>query len=334
MPNNTVSGSTSLTLLSNGDTLNVTLLTSKPLYQTFAKGTSDYTPNWATDAESRPTIYPRVYSVMGGNVIPPVNVSWKYNGVNMTFDASGIATAPSIVSGKIQQIDYNGAKALKIIGNIASATNNDSDIITFTGRVLSTDISAEATLLIEESLSNLYRLFLSIPDDVIDGSQTSVLVTATLFNAGAAVSSGVEYEFVDFNTDQILRAKSTVNTFTVTRDMVDSQLVLVCKAYVSGQMIAQEQREIRDALDPYVGICDKGDKPTQKVDENVTYNYSVVNARTGAVVPGATFVFKIIKDSTKADITGEFTKTSTSVTVPGAKINEHFAMHILYTATF
>src|SRR5690554_6936336 len=190
MSNLQVSGKLNISLLQNGDNLNTTLNATAPLYQTFKKGTENFTPNWATMSDlDRPVIYPRVYSVMENRVIIPTDINWKYNNVAMSFDAQGIATAPDIAAGKIKQIDYNGAKALRMIGNVASETNNDSDIITFIGNINSSGqtvpVSADITLLIEEGSNNLYRLFLVMTDDVIDNDEESLSMKAILYNNGA-----------------------------------------------------------------------------------------------------------------------------------------------------
>lgn len=332
MANLRVSGGVNISLLQNGDNLNTVLMSNLPLYQTFKKGTQDYNPNWATlPSAQQPIIFPRIYSVMEAVTMIPTNVSWKYNGIAMTFDGSGIATAPSICAGKIKQIDYNGSKALQIIGNIASETNNDSDYVTFTGVVTASgqtvSVSAEITILVEEASANLHRLFLNMTDDVIDGDETSLSMTAMLFNNGAQVTTGVEYEFLD-ELGTVLRAKGVSSTFTITRAMIDSELLVVCKAYVSNVVVAQEQRQVWDSSDPFVIICDQGSSVRQRATTDIIYAFSLLNARTGATVSGVVFTIKVFKNSNTTDITSQFTKTNTSVTVPGAKINEHKSLYV------
>ena len=332
MANLRVSGGVNISLLQNGDNLNTVLMSNLPLYQTFKKGTNDFTPNWATaPSAQRPIIFPRVYSVMEAQVLAPTNVTWKYNGIAMTFDGSGVATAPSICAGKIKQIDYNGSKALQLIGNIASDTNNDSDYVTFAGKVTASgqtvDVSAEITILVEEASANLYRLFLNMTDDVIDGDETTLTMTAMLFNNGAQVTSGVQYEFRNEH-GTILRAKGTSPVFIITRAMIDSELLVVCNAHLNNAVVAQEQRQVWDSTDPFTIICDRGSNVRQSATDNVVYSFSLLNARTGATVSGIVFTIKVFKNATKADITSQFTKTNTSVTVPGAKINEHKSLYI------
>ena len=175
-----------------------------------------------------------------------------------------------------------------MVGNVASEANNDSDTISFTGNVSVSGqqiaVSSEITVLIEEAASNLYRLFLTMPDDVIDGDEESITLTATLYNMGAIVSSNVEYEFLDIN-GVVLKAKGSSNVLVVTRAMIPSEIMIVCKAYVSGKVVAQEQRQAWDSTDPYKIVTDKGDSVRQTEFETVVHNYSLLNIRTGNTVP-------------------------------------------------
>ena len=332
MANLQVSGGLNISLLQNGDNLNTTLNATAPLYQTFKKGTQDFSPNWATMSDlDRPVIYPRVYSVMENRVIVPSDISWKYNNVAMTFDAQGIATAPDIAAGKIKQIDYNGAKALRMIGNVASETNNDSDIITFLGNVTSSGqtvpVSADITLLIEEGSNNLYRLFLVMTDDVIDNDEESLSMKAILYNNGALVATGAQFEFTD-QAGNVLRVKGSSDTFVITKAMIDSELMVVCKAYVNNNIVTQEQRQVWDATDPYTIICDQGTSVRQRSIDDLTYTFSLLNARTGSVVSGTVFVIKVYRNTDSLDITSQFTITNTAITVTGTKIAEHKSIYV------
>lgn len=329
-----VSGGISINLLQNGDSLNTTLNSTAPLYQTFKKGTTDFVPNWATMPDGkRPVIFPRVYSVMEAKTLVPTDIRWKYNGVALVFGADGVAIAPSpaVAVGKVKQVDYNGAKALKIVGNVASDVNNDSDTISFFGKVTasgqSIDVSTEITLLVEEASNSLYRLFLIMTDDVIDGDETSISMRAALFNNGSRVTSGIEFEFVNID-GTVLRAKNASDTFVITKAMIDSELMVMCKAYMNNAVVAQEQKQVWDSTDPFTIVCDKGTSVRQSALDNVVYGFSLLNARTGSVVPNTAFIIKVYKNATAADITSQFAKTNKSITITGAKITEHQSIYV------
>ncbi len=334
MANLQVSGGVSINLLVNGDNLNTTLNATAPLYQTFKKGTQEFSPNWATMSDTnRPIVYPRVYSVMEAAVLVPTDVTWRYNNVPLVFDASGVAILPSpdVAVGKVKQIDHNGSKALRMIGNVASDTNNDSDTITFTGKVNSSGqqitVSANITVLVEEASNNLHRLFLVMADDVIDGDETLLTMNAMLYNNGALVTTGVQFEFLDVN-GTVLRAKNASPTFTITSAMIDSELMIVCKAWVNNAVVAQEQRQVWDSTDPFTIICNQGTSVRQRAIDDVTYVFSLLNARTGNVVSGTTFTIKVYKNATGADITSQFAPTTSQILISGAKISEHKSLYV------
>lgn len=332
-----VSGGVTVNLLTNGDSLNTSLISTAALYQTFKKGTDEFSPNWATIADAqRPLIVPRVYSTMEAQELNVTGITWKYNGVNMEFNAGGTCTAPDVAANKVMRTTHNGKEALKMIGNVASGTNNDSDTIAFSGIVEASGqtvaVSAETTLLIEEASAGLYRLFLLTDDDVIDGDETSVILTAELYNMGAKVNSGVQYEFLD-SSGVVLRTKGSSPTFNITRAMIDSELMVVCRAYIGSAIVAQEQRQVWDSTDPYTIICKQGTNVRQYGTENTTYSFSLMNTRLGAVVPSVIFTIKVYKNSNSSDITSQFTKTNTSVTITGAKITEHKSLYIDVSCT-
>lgn len=332
-----VSGGVNVSLLVNGDSLNTSLTSTAALYQTFKKGTNEFSPNWETVADGqRPRIIPRVYSTNEAQELNVTGITWKYNGATMAFDGSGTCTAPSIAAGKVMKTTHNGKEALKMIGNVASETNNDSDTIAFEGTVETSGqtvtVSAEITLLIEEASAGLYRLFLLTDDDVIDGDETDITLTAELYNMGAKVNSGVQYEFLDASGAE-LRAKGSSATLTLTRAMIDSELMVVCKAYVGNDVVAQEQRQVWDSTDPYVIIGNQGTNVRQLGTEDTIHNFTLMNARLGTAVSGVVFTIKVYKNSDGSDVTSEFTKTNTSVTITGAKITEYKSLYIDVSCT-
>lgn len=327
-----VSGGVVVNLLQNGDNLNTSLNATAPLYQTFKKGTADYTPDWSTmPDDDRPIIYPRVYSTMQAEVLSISNIIWEYNGVTMEFDSSGICDYPEVAAGKVKQVTHDGVKALKLIGNLASDVNNDSDIVSFSGDVFASgqhlNVSAEATILIEEASANLYRLFLNMTDDVIDGDEESLTIVADLRNMGAAVTKGVEFEFLDA-AGKVLRAKDPEATFVVTRKMIDSELMIIAKAYVNGKIVAQQQRQVWDSTDPFVITCDQGSNVMQSGRDDLIYSFTLLNARTGTVMTNIDFTIKVYRTRDNEDITSQFSKTTTSITIAGVKMIEHKSLYL------
>lgn len=312
--------------LINGVSVSATLYSTSPLYQTFKRGTNDFNPNWETmpDGE-RPVIFPRV-SPAGGGDLPITDIGWRYNQQQIMFNSNGMATAPDVCAGKVRKTIYNGVEAIKVIGNVASDTNNTSDTISFFGKVRASgqlmDVSAETTLLIEEGIENLYRLILEMTDHIIDGNETSIKMQAKLFNDGNLVTTGAQYEFID-TTGAALRPKSSDPVFNIHKDMVHGEVIVTCKGYIGNKVVGQDQRQVIDKTDPYEIDASVGDIVMLDPKDNVVITFYLLNQRTGQRVSGATFTIRVFKENPRLDITSEFTKSPTTITIPGSKIDQY-----------
>lgn len=332
MANINISGGVSINLLVNGDNLNTTLNSTKPLYQTFKKGTTNFAPDWATmPSGEQPVVYPRIYSVMEAKELKSVNgsIEWKYNNQVIQFGANDEATFPDAITGKVKQIDYNGSKALKMIGNIASESNNDSDMFTFTGKVEASgqevEVSSEIPLIIEEASGNLYRLFLNTDDDVLDGDETSLTIKASLFSSGSkADSNKTKFEFQDIS-GIVLQSKRSDDTLILNKSDIDSELLVVCIAYFNDKEVAREQRQVWDATDPFTIVCNRGTSVRQRSIDDFTYAFSVLNARTGSVMPSATFTITVYKNSDSSVIR---TVSTSDIEITGVEINTHKSIYL------
>ncbi len=99
--------------------------------------------------------------------------------------------------------------------------------------------------------------------------------------------------------------------------------MVVGKAYIGSEVVAQEQKQVWDSTDPYIIVCDQGNNVRQRAVDDVIYVFKVLNARTGSEHPGAVFQIKVYNNATLANITSQFTPTPTKITISGAKIQEH-----------
>lgn len=122
-----------VTALQDGQTVTGSMSVSRSLWQAINKNTGDVMPNWYNasvplDSSTRPCLTPVLMS--GGTQITNTTINWKYNGVAMTFNnQNGTNDAPAAVAGKF----YKKELSLFIVDNIASITNDDSDVITAYG---------------------------------------------------------------------------------------------------------------------------------------------------------------------------------------------------------
>ena len=118
--------------IDDGSTLHGQLLSTKALTQAWTGNAA--VPNW-TVADNQPTVY---VDLMSGTskVTPDAGGKWYYNNVEIEWaDASETAVS---TDGRFQKVNNypTSAKptaAIKIIGNLASSSNVNTDSLTYTG---------------------------------------------------------------------------------------------------------------------------------------------------------------------------------------------------------
>jgi hypothetical protein len=118
--------------IDDGSTLHGQLLSTKALTQAWTGSAA--VPNW-TDAANQPTVY---VDLMSGTskVTPDAGGKWYYNNVEIEW-ADASATAVS-TDGRFQKVNNyptsaNPTAAIKIIANLASNSNVNTDSLTYTG---------------------------------------------------------------------------------------------------------------------------------------------------------------------------------------------------------
>lgn len=97
-----VAGSFYIGMIIDGDSAQGNIRSTKPLVQMYQKDTGKCVPDWSV-AANQPVIYPVMRSG-NENVIKPIvsgTEKWHYNNTPITFNASGLATAPAAVAGKM-----------------------------------------------------------------------------------------------------------------------------------------------------------------------------------------------------------------------------------------
>lgn len=103
-----VAGSFYIGMIIDGDSAQGNIRSTKPLVQMYQKDTGKCVPDWSV-AANQPIIYPVMRSG-NENVIKSIvsgSEKWYYNNTLITFNASGLATAPAAVAGKMQTTTYN-----------------------------------------------------------------------------------------------------------------------------------------------------------------------------------------------------------------------------------
>lgn len=292
----TISNKFFIQVLEDGSTLRGQLLSTVTPAQSYKDGT--FIPNWATTASSRPLVY---LSLQNGatDITPDSNFTWYYNGVAITFSdtlstetiggTSYSGYVDTNMSGKFFKTSYGGMPALGIIGNLASSSNVDIDVIRFDGsKTLSTNpvsFSCQLNVTITQWTSGGYLGVLNFPNgNIIRQAGQTLTCTAILYNDSGEVSlSASDYEWY-YEGSQTLQG--TGQTFTIQESAVTDYAVLRCDFYMTvgntRTKVYSAYGSIDDEQDPdvmwikYNGA--NGNSASLRKDEDVTFSICVGTA--------------------------------------------------------
>lgn len=232
-----VQGGVTFYKLRNGSSAAASLSVDNQLTQIVAvdaSGAATVAPDW-TVAANQPTIT----AAVGGYSLTDIN--WYYNGdlitsANASFDIS--------IPGK-----------LKIIKNLASASNLASDIITFKAQMVDNsgsyagDVEKSIEVLILKASNNGYTTVINPSASVLSEATPNATLTAKVFQGTTDVTDQCTYKwFKGTGTTEWKTGKS----ITIDRSNVDGYQLFVCRAYGStGNELDTEGITIHDVADDY-----------------------------------------------------------------------------------
>ena len=166
--------------IEDGSSIHGTLLTTNPLAQAYSyAGTVQ--PNWETDTSKRPTVY---LSLLKGTTQIASTISswsWYLNGTLLTFDSTTHLSTNTGYEGVFLDTTYNGAPALTICKNLASATNQDNDTITFSATYTSDGASVPFELNVD------VRIGVISANGYFGVIDTAILKNSTFIEGGGTV---------------------------------------------------------------------------------------------------------------------------------------------------
>lgn len=254
--------------LMDGTTVNGFLrVEGTPLVQRYNKGTSQFTPDFEALADNKkPTLVIILRDVATGEIMKPQTITYKYNGVTLTFGSDGLSTN-SGMTGYFKKLDSHSATigsqsyqlpALRVMKNLVPISGYDNDRISVSGTIevggqsiafneLSKDV------VIQESTGNAYDVIIS--DDkggALTEAGESLTCTASLYKGGIEVT---DYSGFTFQWVKLLGTGDTnwgtARTQKVTTGDIDNILKLRCDIKSGGSVVASGFTQITDYSDPY-----------------------------------------------------------------------------------
>lgn len=254
--------------LMDGTTVNGFLrVEGTPLVQRYNKGTSQFTPDFETLADNKkPTLVVILRDVSTGEIMTPQTITYKYNGVTLTFGSDGLSTN-SGMTGYFKKLDSYSATigsqsyqlpALRVMKNLVPISGYDNDRISVSGTI---EIGGQSIafnelskdVVIQESTGNAYDVIIS--DDkggALTEAGESLTCTASLYKDGIEVT---DYSGFTFQWVKLLGTGDTnwgtARTQKVTTGNIDNILKLRCDIKSGGSVVASGFTQITDYSDPY-----------------------------------------------------------------------------------
>lgn len=273
-------------------------------------------PDWSkiTEDAKRPQIRPVLESTGSGNVeLVSGTAKWYYLGQELTFATDGTCTSAN-GAGKFK-LSIDGTYTIIIVGNLASATNDTNDTLTFRCMARSNgakeqEIGGSIDIVISPFGAGSYMGTLGITGNIIadsnglvsgelNSTSDKIGVTLSLLYAGAQVS-GFGYTIVKAGVtpSSVTVAKGMEVSIpdAITVDMVDGQSTFLVYFYPAGETNPSKSVDclgfsVLDTTDDFEIVYGYKNEAVQDIDENVPVT----------VVP----VLVRLSDGTQVTITNE-----------------------------
>ena len=250
----TLSGSITLKRLKKGVNVVLSIETENAaLYQGWNDKTSTPAPNFQTPA-NQPILVPKAVAT-NGQTASITNGTWYYNNTMLVVTTTATSEGYYKCSDARFAINPSNYK-LRIIDNIASASNTSNDMFTFkcSGEAASTNYEAEATAELHLQIVGSSAAALYIEGGcTLSLANASTKLKARFFIDGGEITSGYSYRFFDEKNKTL--QDSTSREFTATRDMIDGIGGIYCSAYKTGDSkktaLATDFHKITDIGDEY-----------------------------------------------------------------------------------
>lgn len=285
-----ISASLAVRKIVNGDTIYIVINNPNaiPLFQGFDDNTKTIIPNWATaTSDKQPLLVPQATSARG-NTVSLSGHTWAYNGALIVWKnvENGWFTENASTP-RFMMRESDGA--LRIIGNLASFNNPSTDTLTYSGVAAvgknTINLTKTVDVVIQKLGSSsfgggLTANTLTIGRDASGNIVESAVISSTLYGSNGTVT---DYTCKWYVGDTYQSGKDG-ETFTITRDMVNTQALVIAHFYLSGNdtPVFKAAISITDNTDLFQAVL----YTDRLVDDGApaTVRARVINVDTGAKV--------------------------------------------------
>lgn len=236
------------------------------LFQTIDTTSGAVAPDW-TQAANQPIIRLTPRSAAGY----PVSISsviWAYAGVSLsfTFDGTNWVNENTAAYKNVFQARFNadGNPELKIINNLASkdAVSNRqiSYAVDYVTAAHHETWEGSVDVLIQQAGANSHMIQIAIDNVELSGESGAATYQATMtveayygINKVTIGSDGYTTKWYKDGTDNtnLIEGSEGKTSLVVTRADIDGGGIYICKLFLNGNAVAQDQQRISDISDEY-----------------------------------------------------------------------------------
>lgn len=321
--------------------------------QYYNPSTKVCTPDYSKTA-NQITLYPSCYSSSSGKFIVPDanNVMWYMDDPNSAsaqiLTAKGGAVADkykTLFQKTTYTVNNQTFPALKIIGNLASASSLNDVVIYFKSTFNDMEITCHGDIGIKESVGSLFDILINsvnedgVNDTVIDNDSEYLTLTAALQDSGVTVAATGAWSWMKATASGLT---SVTHKAGVTELSNSNKTLKLYEGAVEGTeeyfacvvhngVTYRKGIQVSDTHDPYyINIGRSQASNMVKESDTVTYTPQVLARSSRAVQSGWTFSF------TLRDNKGNTVRTAANVKtfqVTGAEVHEKGGLNIHITAS-
>lgn len=225
-------------------------------------------------------------------------VTWAYNGVtlNFTLDDSNWVTATN--NDKFQARINGQYYELKIVKNIASASEVSNKQIAYevnyVSNAMTDKVQGSVDVLIQTAGSDSHILQITTNRVELDETHTTATLTAVGMYGTENVTIGSNGYTIKWYQDGVEISGQTASTLAVTRAMVEGGSIFIAKLFLNGNAVAQDSQRINDIADEYQVSYTPTSAGSNYVGIGHNAVYTLAVTRNGSTYSGAvTYAWQI-----------------------------------------
>lgn len=258
-----------------------------------------------------------------GYPVSTTSVAWKYDNTTLAFTFNGenwvTATNDSRFQGRISGDCYE----LRIVKNLASASDLGNKQISYAlayrSNGISETVEGSIDVLIQAGGTNSHIVQISTDRGTLDDANPTALLTAVAYYGTTQVTVGQNGYTLKWYQDGVEISGQTSSSLTVTRAMLEGGSVFGVKLFLNGVVVAQDGQRINDIADEYQIQHTPTSAGANYVseDHNASFTLSVTKNGTAISDTGITYAWRVY-NAINVDTTASSQGTGGTVTVTAA----------------